>query len=360
MSIVKKSAPKTYSKYEAGIGLIELLISMLIGLFIMAGVLQMFSTTSQNQVAAAGSSRIQENLRYAFARMSEDISQAGNLGCTNAALLSRNDQDESDVTNLLGVNSVPVAEKHLYDFHNIVFGISSNSGDYIGDAVADTDVVRLRYVSHSFRIPVMSIDVGNKFTVDVTDPDFTTLVAQGEGQILSVSDCSTGKGAIFVLTSVPDATGLITVGTGDTSKIYNTGTDLNLEFSLKTLSYLYGGQTGAYEYYIGTSAAATAASETCSATNEGGCALFRSTGKGTADEEILEGVHDLEVFYGATDVTGALTYAIAENVTDWNLVDRMRVTLSLNSVNAAETEGNSFNGLLKKDATRTFIFNNQL
>lgn len=359
--LVIKLDSSMYRKYQAGIGLIELLISMLIGLFIMAGVLQMFSTTSQNQVATSGSSRIQENIRYAFARIEEDLFQAGNLGCTNAPSLSRydRDSDNSRFNNFLGVDSTPVTPNSHYDFLNIVYG-TTQALDSHPKAAVNTDIFRIRYVSHELKIPVESVDAANEFTIDENHDDFGKIK---KGEIVSVSNCSAG--AIFVLTSDPDSNGKVTVGTGTTSGIYNTDTNLQLESSVARSSknFLYAGTTGAYEYYIGTSASAEG-SETCSATNQGVCALYRSTGASTSSE-ILQGVHDMEVLYGYTDEDGNLFYSTTANAVgnvnwDWNLVDRMKITLSFNSIENAQIKGNNINGLLIKDVTRTFNLYNQL
>ena len=84
---------------QIGLTLIELMISMTLGLFILAGVLQMYVTSSQNSRTNDGVLRIQENIRYAMSRLEEDISQAGNLGCFSAIY----DQRESE-TSFSGVS----------------------------------------------------------------------------------------------------------------------------------------------------------------------------------------------------------------------------------------------------------------
>ncbi|WP_075185080.1 PilW family protein [Teredinibacter haidensis] len=49
---------------QGGLGIIEVMVSIAVGLFILAGVLQLYATSSQNSAVVNGSSTIQENARY--------------------------------------------------------------------------------------------------------------------------------------------------------------------------------------------------------------------------------------------------------------------------------------------------------
>lgn len=361
--------------HQKGVGLIEILISMLIGLFIMAGVLQMFSTTSQNSVATAGSSRIQENVRYAFSRIADDIAQTGNLGCFSSAVSSQVNQDlyGNPVRNMLGIGN---GFNQLYDFFNIIGGYDNSSEDpNIASDMADgSDTLMVRYASLEAKIPVVSIEQ-NSVTVDATDADFGNL---NQNQVVVVSDCS--DAAIFVISNAPDSsTGLILHGTSsDTSSQHNvlTTTELDTGFSRDKMVkrspfYLYSGKTGAYQYFIGTSA--SAGSNSCDITSgREYCSLYRRVDG--QNLELVEGVHNLQVEYGRTDGAGTLVFysatalSAADSASDddlWAEVDRVRVTMQFNSIenavrSASSGAGNTLDGLLAKEVVRTINLPNQL
>lgn len=370
--------------FQLGIGLIELLVSMFIGLFIMAGVLQMFSTSSANTVALAGMSRIQENVRYVFSRLEEDIGQSGSLGCINAARNGRSNSNPMDldgyfVNNLLGEQS---AYGERYDFTTLVSGVVADSLTLPeGRIVTGTDTFRLRYVDTRSRIDLLSptSNSSTSISVDASDADFDRLSV---GDIAYLGDCS--KAAVFVITGVSESSGVGTVsfttGTADadTRAQYNRHSRIqsssrpflpnNTNVSAQTFAHLYGGETGAYQYFIGNSAG-----QTCGDSAIQNCALFRGDNANPQGLEVAQGVHDMSVRYGWTDNSGNYHMASVDGLPDslpfpgepdWSLVDRLEVTLSFNSIDQAITSGNQLDqaqsGLLQKTVTRTFNLANQL
>src|SRR6478735_2825699 len=87
---------------QRGLSLLELMVAMLLGLLVTAGIVALFSATNQTNKVQAAMSRIQENGRFAMARIEADLRMAGVLfrqtsgGSLNwmnrseAALLPRN------------------------------------------------------------------------------------------------------------------------------------------------------------------------------------------------------------------------------------------------------------------------------
>ena len=74
---------------QSGLTLIEILISLLIGAFILTGVLQIFATSRKTYAMQEALTRLQENGRFAMDFVSRDLRMAGFLGCNrNAQLLS--------------------------------------------------------------------------------------------------------------------------------------------------------------------------------------------------------------------------------------------------------------------------------
>lgn len=70
-------------KKIAGYSLIELMITMLIGLIILNGVFQVVMTSKRSELDHKEISYIQENARFALDVLSRDIRMAGYIGCAN-------------------------------------------------------------------------------------------------------------------------------------------------------------------------------------------------------------------------------------------------------------------------------------
>lgn len=356
--------------FEKGIGLIELLVSMFIGLFVMAGVVQMFATTTQNSIAASGSSRIQENIRYAFYRIREDVTQAGNLGCLNASYISNGFlKDGSPINNMLGLNA---GSGEFYSFDGFVFGDeSATNSTFPGSVAIGTDTINIRYVSHVTRFDIVAYaEHGDtQITIDKDHPDYDTLQ---KNQVVVSSDCNNSN--IFMITNDPDVDGLIKFEPDQASTDlnkgqFNTGALVGKYFPNRedppvsgdsaSIPYLYAGRTGAYQYFIGTSEGVTGACDISS--NPQNCSLFRRAN--AADQELVRGVHDMQVEYGWTNAAGELVFANATGVNNenaWLAVDRVNITLGFNSVDDVVAKGNNIEGRLERTMSQTFNLPNQL
>lgn len=330
---------------QSGIGIIELMVSITIGAFVLAGVVQLYLTSAQNVSAFEGSSRIQENARYVFSRLEKDISRAGNMGCFSFTTVNNR------VDNILGVDAAP---GELYDFTRFIDG---ENDDGVG-AVA-TDRLILRMVSSEDRYPVASTADGQINLVSEAEASHFK-----DGKVAIVGDCSTAT--VFYATGNSGSAVLHPEGgTGQHNTSDNLigqfvgSADVNSITEGTSLSYVYGGESGAIDYEIGTSVAADLAGATCGASTPQYCALFR---KGT---EIVEGLEDIQFEYGWIDAAGSLFFKDSEQVDAesdpdeaWSKIDRVRVTATFNSINNATT--NEGVDLLTRTYSRVFVIANQL
>lgn len=75
-----------HTSQQKGFSIVELMVSILIGLIILAGVVQVVITSRMSFMGQEEMSFIQENARYAVSVMGKDIQNAGHWGCagTNA------------------------------------------------------------------------------------------------------------------------------------------------------------------------------------------------------------------------------------------------------------------------------------
>lgn len=380
-----KLVDSSMRQHQLGLGLIELMISMLIGLFIMAGVVQMFSTTTQNAVANTGLSRIQENSRYVYARIAEDIAQTGNLGCVSTTVMRDpgNGLFENFFVenNLLGLAS---AAGEPFDFSSIVNGdqAANATTNPVGLVATGTDTLRIRYVNHREIIPLeqsymseVGVQGPNFIVVDDTDNDYQSL---SQYKVVALANCE--RGAVFMITNDPSTsagriefdTGVIAPNTGINGGQFNVnntlvagGDTFNADDgtrSTTSITYLYGGSTGSSLYFVGTAASAGTGEVCVPGVTPQYCALFRRF-EGE-NQELVEGVSNMEVFYGWTDPAGLLFFARASGVTDWSLVDRLRVVMDFNSIEGVSARGNTIDtsesGLIERRVERTFNLFNQI
>lgn len=80
-----------FYKKQSGLSLVELMISITLGLVLMAGVIQVFLSSRVVFSTQQAMSRAQENGRLGMELMSEDIRMAGYWGCTNRGAVLEND-----------------------------------------------------------------------------------------------------------------------------------------------------------------------------------------------------------------------------------------------------------------------------
>ncbi len=338
---------------QRGISLVEVMVSVALGLFILAGVVQLYATSTQNAMTVNGASQIQENARYVFSKLEADIAQSGFAGCFSMANAS------DRVTNLLTSNA---AAGDFYDFSEFMHG---KNDEAVGDL--NFDQFTLRYFSAVSRQPLVAVATGG-FQV----ADSSQFV---KGQIAMVGDCS--RAAIFMVTNDADSNTSNVVSftpeTGEGESGEEGADEATIDHQLGELvtttnvatkgagvavHNLYGGKSGAFFYHVAKSAAAPS-DGSCSAATAQFCALYRASKPGEVGDELVEGVEAFEVEYGWQDhENGTLYFGDASKVgTNWSLIDRVRVSITLNSVARSPTVDGSER--LARSYTRTIMVHNQ-
>lgn len=68
-------------KASRGFGLIELMIALVLGLLVVAGVIQIFSAARGTYVTQNASARLQEDARFVLSKMLQEIRMVGMFGC---------------------------------------------------------------------------------------------------------------------------------------------------------------------------------------------------------------------------------------------------------------------------------------
>lgn len=325
---------------QRGVTLIELLVSMVIGLLIMMGVFQLYLTSTRTQQSQEGVARIQENMRYLFSKLGDDITQTGHFGCIP---FQGGSGDERLIEVLLGVGTTTTN-----NFSMLIDGEN-------GSGPLASDVLRVRYFTAAGQIPIPNpglASASSDIVVDDTHPRYSFLK---KGGIAMVSDCSYAD--VFMITNDPAGSGGVVkheVGVSVSGQ-YNTVNYFQRMYGSETgmsTAYLFAADVSAIEWTVGTSAAGVDAGGTCEAATPQYCALLRN------GEELAEGIESFAVEYGWRNGTGSLLLGDADSVPDWNDVDRVRVTLKLNSIQSAPTNDGS--NLTTKEVSKVFMLRNQL
>lgn len=99
------SALAVMHRRAAGFGLIELMISMVLGLLVMGAAIAVFQSNQRTFSANEGQNRVQESARVAYEMMAMDIRAAGGTACSK---LARPDEEHVPTSDELGLMITPV------------------------------------------------------------------------------------------------------------------------------------------------------------------------------------------------------------------------------------------------------------
>ena len=335
----------SYQK-QRGLTLIELMISMALGLALTAGAISIFQQNKQTYNFQESISRIQESGRFAMNLIARDIRSSGFRGCRSR---------------LAGGNSTGIDNAFLYKFEttwddtasivtNFQDGISgfefdeattnwlpdlpSNQDDaiFVDTTVTPrngSDVLVVRTVRGCNRIATMpncTTDDQNEDGTGVVNVNNSVAGCFSQYDTAIISNCEAAS--VFVVTDNNPATSLahaIDAATSRTTRhasgLGNTQANLKLcygENDIPDGSTLSRIVNVVYYIDIGT---------------QGFPSLFRMENGGTPSE-LIEGIDDMQILYGEdtdgdTVVDGFVT---ADNVNNWSNVLAVRLNLLVQSL----------------------------
>lgn len=320
-----------HSKQQQGISLVEVLVAMVISLFLLAGIIQVYLANTASYSFTNAISRIQENARYAMDTMAQDLRMAGYFGC---AVFDRNDEAAMDaiVNNLDPAG--PGYDPDLFDILGEPL-IEGTENDVNG-----SDTITLRGALPGNATPNVPYAVSTSAQILITLPNDIE-----QDDIVMISNC---RGAdIFQVTSTT-----VSGAANSTAVVHNIGTGSPGNYNPDTctsghcLSQTYGADATMYKLQTVTYSIAPGAS--------GEPALWRSANG--VNEELVEGIEQMQVQYGVdTSDNGATNrYLTADLITDdftvannWDNVMSIRLMLLARSAADGVVEGNQmvdFNG----------------
>lgn len=291
--------------------LIEIMIALLIGAFMLGGVLQIFISTKQSYRMQEGLSRVQENGRFAMEFLAKDIRMADFWGCTNTA----------NIENKLNSSAI------FNPFASGVAGTNDDNGGNDHDADNDentnsiwdgTDTITLRGAAG---IGISVVDEPTATNASIKVSDDSGLAAD---EIVIISNCTAGD--IFQITNVTESGGFDNVihNTSGTSSPGNASQYLEAAPEPATPdphANLYGPDAQILKLNFVTYKIANGAGNQP--------ALFRSI-NGAAFQELVEGVEDMQILYGPdTNADNTPDYYVPAGTVGLNMDQVVSIRISL-------------------------------
>lgn len=296
---------------QRGVTLVELMISLVIGLLVLGGVTYVFFASRTTYTYNETLSRIQENGRIALDSLNFDIRMAGYFGCGKADLIPIN----------VIANTPPVTK---IDGGTGIMGYTYGDGGVgfvdsgVLKGVGNSDVIVIRRASPSVLNLVGNLSATNANIKISSNPD--GFIA---GDVLLVTDCSMGD--LFRATTVSNSN----------SPPINIAHS-NSENSSNFLSKTYGPDAQIMRF----EEVAFFVRETSRTTRSGKSivSLFRRLNG--VDQEIVDGVEDLRAFYS----TDGVNFRPKESVgaAEWRDVVAVRVHLLLSTQEPTLTEAQKY------------------
>lgn len=257
------------TRYPHGLSIVELMVAIAIGAFLMMGVVSIFVSNKQTYEVNDDLSRLQENARFAVNLISRDIRMAGYYGCHFG----------ESPENTLGLDAGSLGDTTApiegLDSSDVTAGDgwhpSDNTDDVPAGIVAGTDAITVRYASGTrydlaANLATVSQDIGLAAGNEL-DP----------GDLIAIGDCSSTD--IVAIDNAaaddPTDTGLIEHDAALT-QIYD-AEDTQLS-RLVAIRYFIQNSAGGDDYT--------------------GPSLWRSSLADAGPVELIEGIENMQILYG--------------------------------------------------------------
>lgn len=333
---------KAWPRAQAGLSLIELMIALLIGIVLIAGVIQVFLASRAAYSLSQAIARNQENARFAMDFIQRDMRMVGHMGCVNdQSLLSLNSSGKITGGNIRSLfltntqrndNTVSALPFPLrmdvsiqgFEANDTAPGDTLNVGTPVAGAAGDwtPSLPTTDFYDQLSPKPIKGSDI---VMLRYLTPEQNTVTAftPGATPAISYQDESTA-GRTKVATST-DASGMFAVGDCRGVSVFqassapgNTGMNISVSGLNKSSLGYAGSQDGALAYGANQawlSGVQVVAYYIAIRPNTRMPALYRaswSTRPGSetitpASQEMVEGVESMQLLYNVDSVTAATT-----------------------------------------------------
>ncbi|GFE81830.1 hypothetical protein GCM10011487_38300 [Steroidobacter agaridevorans] len=329
---------------ERGFTLVELMISMVLGLVIIGGATGVILANRQSYRANEGLSQIQESARTAFELLARDVRQAGVTGCDSngrVANVLRSDSGALWWQDWFGIRGFEGTEEDS--------AVEFGAGAPPANRIEGTDSIQLQGIEGTGLTVVQHVATSANFKINVP----STAIAKND----IVMVCDFDHAAIFKITNYNSANSTVVHNPKESTDPYNCSKGLGYPVDCDTPGavgndYTYGpnsqlSRLKAVDWYIGDNQRPA----------EGGRSLFRRSLSGAA-EEIVAGVADMQISYREA---GETEFGPAAPDTVWSNVNAVMITLTLNSVDARlSTNASENSGRLERSFTNIITLRNRV
>ena len=290
----------------AGFSLVEIMVAMLVSLFLLAGVLQLYLGNQQTSRLGTGVGDLQQTGQFAVDELSNNLRMAAFQGCADAVRVT---------ASVLALNAptTNLAQSAVRGFE-----VASNGTWSGGTAPTNWNGTVPRPLSDVVQVQGGSRTVVNLASTMGSDAAQVALASNPDniaaGEMVIVADCRTAD--LFRITSV---TGGLTLThttadntSGSLSKAY-VHTGLNAAQAMRFNSWVYFVRDSGRDAADGSAI----------------FSLFRldTSRTGQTAQELVEGVEHLQVLYGERIGTQNIRYRTAPNVTNWGQVVAVKLAL---------------------------------
>ncbi len=305
---------------QRGMTLVELMVAMVVGLILLGGIYQIFTSSTTGYRENEQFARLQENARFAMEILSRDMRMAGYLGCNSNA-----DMIENTLAIKTGVYAFDAMlqgfDPMTSDLADYIPGINTGNPADITDLAAGADIVLLRRAADGAPIKIENPMPANSSVLKVANG--TTGITTGD--ILMINNCD--GGAVFQVKNYSTSSGTINHGTGGTVVPGNDAKDLGADYGtdaeiVQIVSTAYflrdvSGRIGLYRLQWSNPTELTTA----------------------VPEEILSDIEQMQIRYGIDNGSGGGSaddgvvdsYVSAAAVADWGQVVAVRAALLFRS-----------------------------
>lgn len=311
---------------QAGLSLVELMVALVLGLLLSAGVITIFISAKQDYQVQDAVSQVQENGRFSLEFLSNDIRMAGYTGCSNE---------------MPTANSVENPPPSLAGFGEGIQGFTGTLPAEFPDALAGTEAVIVHMSNSDNEFPVTNHNASAAQISIVGTHEFEV------GSILMIVDSDCSSQGIFLLTGPSSGTKNNAVhntgktftvggtsGVGNCTKALKGNFDCSNQSGASSTAYSDGSTVFSIKsvgYYIkDPDKVAAISSPTLYRVDFAGNYL----GGSTTEQPLVEGVSDLEILYGVRsgDDVQYKTADVVEAADEWNEVIAVRLDVEAQSL----------------------------
>lgn len=294
------------SKTQRGLSLIELLVALGLGAFLILGVVNVFLSNKESSQVEQSLARLQENGRIALDLITADLRDSGYIGCNSAQGTLTVMANSAFFDGMEGYERTALTWNPLLPAR-----LNGISGTGVATGRVGSDVIKIQH----------SRNIGSELAAVVTTASTSVAVDDNpqcinQGEFIVIGSCSTAH--LFQVTNTPDCDGTPT--TFQFAAASNTPASMIPGYALED-ELMQFFETA---WYVGDTGRTRAG-------NVPVFALYRRV-NGANAEEMVEGVEYMQIQYGQLLESGNIRYVSANDLgLDYTEVVSVRIAMLMQS-----------------------------